>query len=85
MALLEIMMELAIWYYLALKKMIPLKDGTSGVYPHNYAKIKIDPEDEDLSLEKTMNMYNVPMIITSDFDKNRNCYSYNVFYSVKNE
>ena len=54
-------MRVDIWYYFSLKNMldnriryfISLKSGATYVFPHNYAKIKVDSYDS-LPLEKTM-------------------------------
>ena len=45
---------------------------------HNYAKIKID-SDDDLSVEKTLTLHNVVILIQSVFNKNQNQYCYNIF------
>ena len=44
----------------------------------NYAKVKID-SDDDLPLQKTLSMHNAVILIKSDFDKNHNQYYYNTF------
>ena len=48
---------------------------------HNYAKIKID-SDDDLPLENTLVMHNVVMLIKSVFNKNKNHYYYYYYENV---
>ena len=55
-----------------------LKSNTSDVYFQNYLKIKIN-SDDDLLLEKTLNMHNAVILIKSLFNKNHNHYYYKVF------
>ena len=51
-----------------------LKSNMSEDYSHNYIKIKID-SDDDLPLEKILNISNVVIILTkSSFNKNYNLY-----------
>ena len=45
----------------------------SDIYSHKYMKIKIN-SDDDLSLEKSLNMENVVIFIRSAFNKNHNHY-----------
>ena len=45
-----------------------LKRNTSDVYSNTYRKTKID-QDDDLPLEKTLNMYSVIILIKSAFTK----------------
>ena len=51
--------------------LIMLKSNISDVYSHKYTKIKIN-SDNDLPLEKTINMQNVAIVIKSIFNKNHN-------------
>ena len=51
------------------------------VFSHNYAKIKID-SDDDLPLEKTVTLHNVVILIKLVFNKNQNCYFYNILLEV---
>ena len=46
-------------------------------FSYNYAKIKID-SDDDLSLEETLNLYNVVILIKSILNKNQNHYCYDI-------
>ena len=63
------MLELNIWYYLALRKMMPfsirylirLKRDITYHNSHSYAKIKID-SDDNLPLEKTLTIHNVVIL-----------------------
>ena len=48
------------------------------VFSHNYARIKTDSYDS-LSLEKTLTLHNVIILIKSVFNKNQNHYYYNIF------
>ena len=52
-----------------------VKSNTSDIYYDKYTQIKII-SDDDLHLEITLNMYNVVMLITSDFYKNHNHHYY---------
>ena len=47
-------------------------------FSHNYARIKTDSYDS-LSLEKTLTLHNVIILIKSVFNKNQNHYHYNIF------
>ena len=51
--------------------LIELEVGVKYVAFSNYAKIKID-SDDDLLLEKALTMHNVVMLIKSVFGKNSN-------------
>ena len=51
--------------------LIELEVGVTYVAFSNYAKIKID-SDDDLLLEKSLTMHNVVMLIKSVFGKNSN-------------
>ena len=62
-----------------------LKSNISDIYSHRYMKMKIN-SDDDLPLEKTLNVHNVLILIKSDFNKHSNHYYYQVFlekYSYK--
>ena len=49
-------------------------------FSHNYAKIKID-SDDNLPLEKTLISHNIIIFIKSVFDKNKNhYYYYDIFF-----
>ena len=54
-----------------------LKGDISYVVSHKYEKIKIG-SDDDLSLEKTVTMYNVITLRKSVFNENHNHYYYKV-------
>ena len=54
-----------------------IKSDITYVFPHNYGKIKID-SDDDLTLEKILNLHNVVILIKSVFNKNHYFY-YNIF------
>ena len=65
MDLLEFMMELNIWYYLAMKNMMSFtevkksqKSGIVYIISHNYARIKTDSCD-GLPVEKTLTLDNI--------------------------
>ena len=58
-----------------IKYPIGLKSGITNVFSHNYAKIKID-SDNDLSLEETLTLQNVIKFIKSVF---QNYYYCNTF------
>ena len=87
MCLLQIMMALYAQYYLVLKNEMPLmieldilqdqKAVLHRFFSYNYAKIKID-SDDDLSLEETLNLYNVVILIKSILNKNKNHYCYDI-------
>ena len=47
-------------------------------FSHNYGKIKIDL-DVNSSLEETLTLHNVSILIKSVFNKNENLYYYNIF------
>ena len=49
------------------------KKQYSDFYSHRYMKIKIN-SDDDLSLEKTINMRNVVILITFVFNENHTHY-----------
>ena len=55
-----------------------LKSNILDFYSHKYTKIKIDLND-NLPLEKTLNVHNVVIRIKSVFNKNYNHYYYRVF------
>ena len=55
-----------------------LKSNMSDVYSHKYMEIKIN-SDDDLPLEKSLNMENVVIFIRSAFNKNHNHYYYETF------
>ena len=67
---------------MVLKNRIPftiaLKNGITYVFSPNYAKIKID-SDNDLLLEKTLTLNIVVIPVKSVFNKNKNHYYYNIF------
>ena len=48
-----------------------IKCKISDVYYHKFTKIKIN-SDDDLPLEKMVNVHNVAILIKSVFDKNHN-------------
>ena len=64
-----------------IKYLIRLKRDISCVVSYNYAKIKID-SDDNLPLEKTLNMYNILILIKSVFNKNHNHYYYQKFLEI---
>ena len=55
-----------------------LKSGIKYVNSFNYAKIKID-SDDDLPLEKALTLHNDVMIIMPVFNKSNNQYDYKTF------
>ena len=55
-----------------------LTSSITYVFSHNYAKIKID-SDNDLSLEETLTLHNAIILIKSVFNKKQNHYHYNIF------
>ena len=55
-----------------------IKKGYYICFSHDYAKIKIDLDD-DLPLERTLTMYNVVMLVKSVFNRNKNHFCYNIF------
>ena len=57
---------------------IMLKSNISYAYAHKYMKIQIN-SDDDLSLEKTLNIHNVVILFKSVFNENHNHYYYQVF------
>ena len=57
--------------------LILLKSNTSDISSHKYTKIKINLDD-DLLLEKTLNVHNVGIFIKSVFNKSHNHYYYQV-------
>ena len=61
-----------------IRLLIRFKSSIKYVDSHNYAKIKID-SDDDLPLKKTLTMHNVVILIKSVFNKNQNHYYYNIF------
>ena len=64
--------------YDGIRYLLGLKSGIRYVFSHNYAKIKID-SDDDLPLEKILNLHNVVIFIKSVLNKNKNHYYYNIF------
>ena len=52
-----------------------LKSNISDVFSNKYKKIKIN-SDDDLPLEKALNMYNIVIFIKSVFNENYNHYCY---------
>ena len=56
-----------------------LKRNISDVYSHKYTKIKMN-SDDDLPLEKPLNMHNVVILIKFVFNKNYNRNYYQVFF-----
>ena len=61
-----------------IRYLVMLKINVSDVCSHKYMKIKFDLDD-DLTLEKTLNMHNVVILIKSAFNKNLNYHYYEVF------
>ena len=57
---------------------ISLAGGITYVFSYNYAKTKID-SDDDLPLEKTLTLHNVVILIKSVFNKDQNHYCYYIF------
>lgn len=55
--------------------LIMLKSNISDVFSNKYKKIKIN-SDDDLPLEKALNMYNIVIFIKSVFNENYNHYCY---------
>ena len=64
--------------YDKIRYLIGLKISITYVFYHNYAKIKID-SDDDLPLEKTLNLRDVIILIKTVFIKDQNHYYYNMF------
>ena len=48
-----------------------IKSGISYIVSRNYAKIKID-SDDDIPLEKTLTLHNAVILIKSVFNQNQN-------------
>ena len=61
-----------------IRYLIGLKSKIKYIFSHNYAKIKID-SDNDLPRENIFYMHNAAMLILSVFIKNQNHYHYNLF------
>ena len=61
-----------------IRYLVMLTSNISDVYYHKYVKIKMD-SDDDLLLEKTLNMHNVVRHAKFVFDKNYNFYYNQVF------
>ena len=57
---------------------ISQKGGTTYVFFHNFARIKIDSHDP-LPLGKTLTLDNIIILITSVVNQNQNHYYYNIF------
>ena len=57
--------------------LIGLKGSITYVFSHHYAKINIDSGD-DWSLEKTLNLHNIMMLIKSVVNQNQNHSHYNI-------
>ena len=55
-----------------------LRSNILDVYSHKYLKIKIN-SDNNLSLEATLNMQSVVILIKYVFDKNHNHYHFKIF------
>ena len=71
--------------YLKNSYLIILKSNISDVHSHKYTKIKLN-SDDDLPLQKAVNLYNEVILIKSAFIENHNHYCYHVFlekYSYK--
>ena len=64
--------------YDRIRYLIMLKSNISSVYSNKYAKIKIN-SDDDLSLEKALNMYNVVIPIKSVLNENHDHCCYQTF------
>ena len=64
--------------YDRIRYLIRLRSGITYVFSHSYAKIKID-SNHNLSLEKTLTLYNVIRFITSVFDKYQSHCCYDIF------
>ena len=64
--------------YDRIRYLIRLGSGITYVFSHSYAKIKID-SNHNLSLEKTLTLYNVIRFITSVFDKYQSHCCYDIF------
>ena len=62
-----------------IRYLIMLKRNISDVYSHKYTKIKMN-SDDDLPLEKPLNMHNVVILIKFVFNKNYNRNYYQVFF-----
>ena len=59
---------------------IQLKNGITYVFSYNYAKIKIDTDDDlDKTLEKTLNLRNFVIHIKLALNKTKNHHYYNIF------
>ena len=54
------------------------KNNISDVHFHKYIKSKTN-SDDDLPLEKAVNMFNAVLLINSVFNKNHNYYYYKCF------
>ena len=62
--------------YSRIRYLVRIKSGISYVIFYNYEKIKVDSCDS-LSLEKTLTLHNVIILIKSVFKKDKNnCYYY---------
>ena len=55
------------------------KKGITYVFSHNYAKFKID-SDDDLPLEKNLALHNVIILFKSVFNKNQNHHYYKILF-----
>ena len=58
--------------------LVGLTSGITYVFPHNYAKIKVDPYNS-LPLEETLTLHNVIIRIKSVINKDQNLYYHNLF------
>ena len=58
-----------------------MKSGTTYVFSHNYAGIKVDSHD-CLRLEKTLTPHNVIIHTKSVLNKDQNHYHYNMFLEI---
>ena len=64
--------------YDRIRYLIGLKSGITYVLSYNYAKIKVD-SDDDLLLEKILKLHNVIILTMPVFDKDQNQYYYSTF------
>ena len=65
-------------FFIELDVLFILKSSISDIDIHKYTNIKIN-WDDDLLLEKTLNMHNAVILVKSDFNKNDNHYYYQPF------
>ena len=64
--------------YDKIRYLAELKIGIAYVFSYNYAKVKIN-SDDDLPLEETLNLHNAIILTKSVFNKDQNHYYHNTF------